>query len=130
MSLDGSVGVLSEGPSLRRCKGHPGPLLVFAFPLLPVPGLPPVPAFPGMSPFYPTLELVPGISVTSTENFSCYDRFVVVGPSLNDRIEFLYERLLRGSTQFSYPFLQFQRMALDCLFAWLDDRLKPQWLPV
>jgi hypothetical protein len=46
MSLDGSVGVLSEGSSLRRCKDHPGTLLVFAFPLLPVSGLSPVPAFP------------------------------------------------------------------------------------
>lgn len=130
MSLDGSVGVLSEGSSLRRCKDHPGPLLVFAFPLLPIPGLPPGPAFPGMSPFCPTGQLVPEISVTSTEDFSCYDRFVVVGPSLNNQIEFLDERFLRDPTQFSYPFLHFQRMALDCLFAWLDDRLQPQWLPM
>lgn len=58
------------------------------------------------------------------------DRSIVVCPSTNDRIEFLDERLLRGTAQFPQSLVHVVDMTLDAFFAWSDDRFETQHSPM
>ena len=89
MSLDVRFTVRAYFRSFGRGK-HPCSLLY----VMPVALDNPVTSFVGMPSCCPAHELVPQNGITSAKGLGCNDRFVVGGPSPDDRIEFFHQLCL------------------------------------